>query len=113
MVLYKKKNILIKLSLVLSLLLALNLSLPHIGLTQDSDDSLFNSPTHYPDEFHGTGRIARIAKNEIVIGDSLYKLSSDVTYHTTKIENASSAWFSEGNLVGFMTNSDHHIISHW
>lgn len=113
MVRYKKKNILIKMSLVLILLLALDLSLAYIGLTGDSDDSAFTSPRHYPDKFHGTGRIARIAGDEIVIGDSLYKLSSAVTYHTTKIENASSAWFRAGNLVGFITNSEHHIISLW
>ena len=35
----------------------------------------FVLPEYYPDRFNGTGRINRIAMDEVVIDDSLYRFS--------------------------------------
>ena len=70
-------------------------------------------PGHYPDEFDQVGRVDRIELDEVVINDCLFKLSLDVKYHTPSIENASSAWFKEGQFVGYITNSRREIVSLW
>ena len=70
-------------------------------------------PEHYPNKFDQIGRVDRIALDEVVINDCLFKLSLDVKYHTPSIENASSAWFKEGQFVGYITNSRREIVSLW
>ncbi len=70
-------------------------------------------PEHYPNEFDQIGHVDRIALEEVVINDCLFKLSPDVEYHTPSIENASSAWFKEGKFVGYITNSRREIVSLW
>jgi len=70
-------------------------------------------PEHYPDRFGGTGRIGRIAVDEIVINDSLYRLSPNAEFATPAKQHALRAWFSVGNRVGYITNAKHEIISLW
>ena len=70
-------------------------------------------PEYYPPSFDRTGRIDRISRDDVVINDCLFKLSPDVEYHTQSIENASSAWFKEGKLVGYITSSRRVIVSLW
>jgi hypothetical protein len=70
-------------------------------------------PEHYPKKFKQIGRVDRIALDEVVINDCLFRLSPDVEYHTPSIENASSAWFKEGKFVGYVTNSRREIVSLW
>ena len=70
-------------------------------------------PEHYPNKFDQIGNVDRIALDEVVINDCLFKLSPDVEYHTPSIENASSAWFKEGKFVGYITNSRREIVSLW
>ena len=55
-------------------------------------------PDYYPDAFHAIGNIDRIAEKEIVIGDTLYRLSPHATYHTPTIEDASKVLFPVGSL---------------
>jgi hypothetical protein len=73
----------------------------------------FALPEYYPDRFDGTGRINRIAMDEVVIDDSLYRLSPYAEYATPTDRHALRAWFQVGNRVGYMTNEKHEIISLW
>jgi len=77
---------------------------------QDADR---NVPDHYPDTFEAIGTIDRITNDEIVIGDTLYRLSPSVTYHTPTIEDASKHLFSVGSLVGFLINNKREVTSLW
>jgi len=71
-------------------------------------------PKHYPKRFSGVGHIDRISKYEIVIDDSLFKLSPRVTYSTPEKWHASEAYVKVGSYIGFVTGSDkHEIISIW
>ena len=70
-------------------------------------------PKHYPNKFSGMGHIDRISRNEIVIDDSLFRLSPHVTYSTKGKRHASRAWIKIGSYIGFKTDSDHGITSIW
>ena len=70
-------------------------------------------PEYYPYGFHGMGYILSIEQAQIVIDDSVYALSSDVTYHTLEIENASSAFFRQGKRVGYILADQKVIKSLW
>ena len=50
-------------------------------------------PDYYPEKFNAIGNIDRIAEDEIVIGDTLYRLSPNATYHTPTIKDASKVLF--------------------
>ena len=73
----------------------------------------YGFPEYYPGNFDGSGRIDRIAADEVVINDSLFGLSPEVEYHTKITRNASSAWFKEGKFIGYITNSRREIVSLW
>jgi len=70
-------------------------------------------PEHYPYGFDGWGQIDVIADDEIVIDDSLYKLSPSVEYSTPTEKYATRNSFSAGKIVGFITNSKREIVSLW
>jgi hypothetical protein len=70
-------------------------------------------PEYYPVRFNGTGRINRIAMDEVVIDDLLYRLSPYAEYATPTDRHALRAWFQVGNRVGYITNEKHEIISLW
>jgi len=70
-------------------------------------------PEYYPDRFDGTGRIGRITVDEIVINDSLYRLSPNAEFATPTRKHALRAWFEVGNRVAYITNTKHEIISLW
>ena len=70
-------------------------------------------PAYYPDGFDGTGYILRIASDEVVIDDSLYKFAPFVKYGTPTTEFASKGSFKVGTRVGFIANSNKEIISMW
>ena len=73
----------------------------------------YGFPEYYPGNFDGSGRIDRIAADEVVINDTLFKLSTEVEYHTRTTQNASSAWLKEGQFVGYITSSKREIVSLW
>jgi len=70
-------------------------------------------PNFYPDGFHGYGRLNRIGQDEVVIRDSLKRLAPVVTYHTPDNQNATKAYFTRGDLVGYMIDSDRQVVSLW
>ncbi len=81
-----------------------------VSYGQDPDKKF---PDYYPDTFNAIGNIDRIAENEIVIGDTLYRLSPYVTYHTPTSRDASKVLFPVGSLVGFITTSEREVTSLW
>ncbi len=81
-----------------------------VSYGQDSDKKF---PDYYPEKFNAIGNIDRIAQDEIVIGDTLYRLSPNATYHTPTSRDASKVLFSVGSLVGFITNSAREVTSLW
>ena len=72
-----------------------------------------NFPSYYPEKFNGIGRIDRIARDEIVISDSLYKLSPYAKYATPTRKTVPRARLDAGDLVGFITNANDEIVSLW
>jgi len=70
-------------------------------------------PKFYPDGFDGWGRIDSVAKDRVVIDDTVLNLSPSVVYRTPTNRYATSASFKPGNLVGFMTNASNEIVSLW
>ena len=76
-------------------------------------DSVRKFPDYYPDKFTTIGNIDRIAEDEIVIGDTLYRLSPSATYHTLTNRDASKALFSVGSRLGVQTNPKHEVTSLW
>lgn len=76
----------------------------------DIDDPIYRG---YPTKFHGMGTIDRIGDGDIVIGDSLYRLSRHVTYNIPGRVYAPLRWMSVGAYVGFVENSAREIVSIW
>ena len=71
-------------------------------------------PKHYPpDGFDGYGRINRISAKEVVIDDGLLRLARLVNYQTPNSKIAVRSNFEEGDLVGYLKNSQHEIVSMW
>ena len=70
-------------------------------------------PEYYPDRFDGSGRINRIAVDEVVIDDSLYRFSPYAEYATPTDRDALQASFNVGNRVGYLTNEKGEITSLW
>ena len=71
-------------------------------------------PKHYPpDGFDGYGRINRISAKEVVIDDGLLRLARLVNYQTPNSKIAVRSNFEEGDLVGYLKNSEHEIVSMW
>jgi hypothetical protein len=70
-------------------------------------------PDYYPDKFNAIGKIDRIAENEIVINDTLYRLSPNVTCYTPTSKYVSKALFSVGNRVGVEIASKNEVMSLW
>ena len=70
-------------------------------------------PKHYPAGFDGYGNINRIAADEVVIDDALMRLSPSVNYATPESVVASMGDFAEGDLVGYLTNSQRQVVSLW
>ena len=70
-------------------------------------------PENYPQGFDGYGYINRLAAIEVVIDESLFKLSPAVTYTTPISVMAVSEDFTEGDLVGYISNSNQEIVSLW
>ncbi len=70
-------------------------------------------PEHYPEWFHGWGRIGYFNETEIVINDMDYRLSPEAKFHTPDHIVASRYEFTAGKLAGFLFNDDGEIISLW
>lgn len=71
-------------------------------------------PKHYPpDGFDGYGHIDRISREEVVIDDDLFKLARSVIFVTPTNKMASHSNFKVGDMVGYLKNPEHEIISVW
>ena len=70
-------------------------------------------PPEYPNGFDGYGRLEMLGENGVTIQDVLIKLASFVTYHTPTNMDSTSAEFSIGDLVGYLTGPEGEITSLW
>ena len=70
-------------------------------------------PQHYPEWFHGWGRIGYFEGNELVINDMDYKVSPHATFHTPDDDYATRYIFTPGKIAGFLFDSNNEIISLW
>ena len=70
-------------------------------------------PDFYPRGFDGYGVIDRITDNEVVIGDTFFKLSFDVQYNTQRNKNTSDYSFKAGRRVAYLLNKEREIESLW
>ena len=70
-------------------------------------------PAHYPAGFDGYGYIDRIAAEEVVIDESLLRLSPAATYTTLESIVSKREDFTDGDLVGYLLNSEREVISLW
>ena len=80
---------------------------------QDRHKGEWRLPPHYPDGFHGWGRIDRISSKEVVIDDCLLKLSPSISYHTPTQTDGSRSWIGPGRTVGYMLNERREVLSLW
>ena len=95
------------------LLLICSLFLFFFATLSYGQDAAQKFPDYYPENFNAIGTIDRIAEDEIVIGDTLYGLSSNTTYHTPTMKDASKSQFPVGSRVGLKTNPKREVTSLW
>ena len=106
-----KKNILISMFAAIAILLTIFPGTSVFGEHPNVKPE-WVMPAHYPEWFHGWGRIGYLEGNEIVINDMDYRLSPSVTYHTPDRIN-SRYDFNTGKLAGFLLNENDEIVSLW
>jgi len=70
-------------------------------------------PDNYPQGFDGYGYINRIAVEEVVIDEALHRVSPAIIYATPNNIMAKIGDFNDGDLVGYLTNSEQVIVSLW
>ena len=70
-------------------------------------------PKGYPDGFDTYGHINRIGEKKVVIDDEPFDLTSETTYNTPTMLNASKAYFGPGAFVGILTNAKGEAKSLW
>ncbi|MGD8961627.1 MAG: hypothetical protein PVH43_03880 [Desulfobacterales bacterium] len=92
------------------LILAGLLLLPAVCVAQQRSGA---SIGYYPEGLSGQGCIDSITAKGVVIDDSAFEFSADVTFHKSKGQNASRSEFRPGTWVGYMTNSQKQIESLW
>ena len=117
----KKENRQLRFGKKSTLLIYIGLAFLFVGLwlpvpatyAQGQGEKARALPEYYPDKFDGTGRIDRITVDEIVINDTLYRLSPNAKFATPKRKHALRSWFRVGNYVGYITNGKYEIISLW
>lgn len=61
--------------------------------------------------FDGVGRIDRVKDDQIVINDSLHRLSRHVKYYRQGRKKVGKSFFRPGARVGYVTNGKGEIIS--
>ena len=106
---------------VRNVILAVGLTLCIAGLVIPSDPSFAQRrykpewvmPAHYPEWFHGFGRIGLITENRVVINDFNFRFSTYVEFHSPEEENVSRYLFTVGKMAGFLMNENEEIVSMW
>jgi hypothetical protein len=73
------------------------------------------TPVHpgYPQLFDNVGTIGRLAAGEVVIDDSLYRLSNSAAYYVPGPYAVSRSRFKAGDRVGCLITVDGEIESIW
>jgi hypothetical protein len=73
------------------------------------------TPVHpgYPRLFDNVGTIDRLSAGEVVIDDSLYRISNSATYHVPGPYDVSRSRFKAGDSVGCLITADGEIESIW
>ena len=73
------------------------------------------TPVHpgYPRLFDNIGTIDSLTAREVVIDDSLYRISHSATYHLPGAREVSRARFRAGDMVGCFLTDDGKIESMW
>jgi hypothetical protein len=73
------------------------------------------APVHpgYPRLFDNIGTIDRFAAGEVVIDDSLYRVSNSVRYHVPGPRDVSRSRFHAGDFVGCLITANGEIESIW
>ena len=73
------------------------------------------APVHpgYPRLFDNIGLIDRLTTREVVIDDSLYRVSNSATYHLPGAREVSRTRFRAGDMVGCLLTDDGKIESMW
>ena len=84
-----------------------------VGYAQELYKGEWVLPEHYPDGFHGWGRLDRLGADEIVIDDNLYPLSPSVKFNTATSNNVRASMFRVGDTVGYLEDPNGLIISLW
>jgi hypothetical protein len=84
-----------------------------VGYAQQRYKGEWVLPEHYPEGFHGWGRMDRLGAHEIVIDDHLYPLSPSVTFNTATSRDVRASWFQVGDTVGYLADTNGLIISLW
>jgi hypothetical protein len=73
------------------------------------------TPVHpgYPRLFDNVGTLDRLAAGEVVIDDSLYRISNSATYHVPGPHDVSGSRLHAGDMVGCLITADGEIESIW
>jgi len=82
-------------------------TLPEGYFTMDSDPNFLIKINSIK---YQTGTIDRMAGNEIVIGDSLYKYTKGVLFLSRQGAKIETRWFKKGDRVRFVINSKYEAI---
>jgi len=80
-----------------------------------SNKTFAEKPIHpdYPYDFDVTGKLDRISREKLVIDDTLYKLSSSVTYHAPDKVFTNLLDFHVQDTVGVLLKGKNEIVSIW
>ncbi len=70
-------------------------------------------PDWYPRGFDGYGILNRISDDVVVVSDTSFELSADVTYNTPEHGSASAFYSGAGRTVAYLLNSDRQVESLW
>ena len=108
----KKKNKIISLIAAILMLIAI-VPGPAVFSEQKLTKPEWVMPDHYPEWFHGWGKIGYFEESEIVINDIEFRVSTYATFHTPDHPSASRHEFSKGKLAGFLLDANNEVISLW
>lgn len=78
-----------------------------------AQETTFQLPDFYPENFSGYGCIDSISADGVVIDDRLMRFSPAATFHTPQKGQASWLSFDPRYLAGYITNDDNEIESLW
>ena len=99
------KGVLLKMGLVL---LCAGMVIPATACL--AEETAFNLPDFYPENFSGYGCIDGIDGDGVVIDDRLMRFSMGATFHTPGKNDTNWMRFEPGYLAGYIWNEDDNKI---